>query len=120
MNRTRFLVVLLLVVVLIQLFPGKAGTIELVAVGAGILYYLTWATLKFLAEYKKKSAQAAQAAADEQEYREYKTELDSIRAKYNANRDWDELTSIPQECKDELSTLHDRHQAMLTRKFGPS
>jgi hypothetical protein len=109
----------LVVVVLIQLFPGKAGIIELVAIGALALYYLTSATLKYIAEYERKSAQATQDAADEKEYRQYKTELDSIRAKYAANRDWGELTSIPQECKDELSALHDRHQDMLTRKFGP-
>ena len=60
----------------------------------------------------------AQDAADDQEYRQYKTELDSIRAKYDPNRDLTDPDSISQQYKDELSALHDKHEEMLTRKFG--
>ena len=64
-------------------------------------------------------AEAVQLAADDAEYRQYKMELDVIRAKYDPHRDLSEPTSISPEYRNELSALHDKHQAMLERKFGP-
>jgi len=117
-NRTRLLVALLVVVILLQLFPEKTAIIELVAVSAGALYCLSWAISRYVAQYKKRAAQAAQDAADADEYRQYEMELDSIRAKYDPNGNLTDPTSISQEYKDELSALHDKHETMLTRKFG--
>ena len=119
MNRTRFLVALLVVVVLLQLFPDKTAAIEAAAVSAGALYCLSWALSKYLAQYKKRAAQAAQEAADAEQYLQYERELDSIRAKYAQERDLTDPTLISPEYKDALSALHDKHEAMLTRKFGP-
>jgi hypothetical protein len=118
-NRTRILLALLVLVVLLQLFPDKAALIKLVAVSAGALYVLVWAAGTYLAKRKLKSAAAAQLAADDEEYRQYKMELDVIRAKYDPHRDLNEPTSISPEYRDELSALHHKHQAMLDRKFGP-
>jgi len=118
-NRTRILLALLVLVVLLQLFPDKAALIKLVAVSAGALYVLVWAGGTYLAKRKLKSAVAAQLAADDEEYRQYKMELDVIRAKYDPHRDLNEPTSISPEYRDELSALHHKHQAMLDRKFGP-
>ena len=120
MNRTRLLVALLVVVILLQLFPEKTAIIELVAVSAGALYCLSWAISRYVAQYQKRAAQAAQDAADADadEYRQYEMELDSIRAKYDPNGNLTDPTSISQEYKDELSALHDKHETMLTRKFG--
>jgi hypothetical protein len=109
----------LVLVVLLQLFPDKAGLIKSVWVGAGALFVLLWAGAKFLASHRVKSAAAARLAADDEEYRRYKMGLDAIRAKYDPHRDLSDPTSISQEYRDELSALHDRHQDMLGRKFGP-
>jgi hypothetical protein len=117
-SRTRLLLALLVVVVLIQIYPDRAGVIELIAVGGAALYCLIWATSKGFAQYKAMKLRAAQEAADAEEYRQYNMELDSIRAKYDPHRDLTEPASIPQEYKDELAALHDKHEAMLTRKFG--
>jgi hypothetical protein len=113
------LLALLVLVVLLQLFPDKAARIKLVWVCAGALYVLAWAGAKYLAKYKLKSAEAAQRAADDEEYRQYKMELDVIRAKYDPQRDLHDPTSISPEYRDALSALHDKHQPMLERKFGP-
>lgn len=118
MSRTRLLLALLVVVVLLQIYPDRARVIESTAVGAGALYCLIWAISRALAQYKVKNRRAAQEAADAEEYRQYETELHSIREKYDPHRDMTEPTSISQEYKSELSALHDKHEAMLTRKFG--
>ena len=41
-----------------------------------------------------------------------------IRVKYDPLRDLNDPTSITAECRDELNALHERHRAMLERKFG--
>ena len=115
MNRTRILLVALVAVILMRLYPDRTGVIEQIVVAAGILYCAVWA----VSFYKRTRARTAQAAADEREYREYKAELDSIRAQYDPSRDPDDLTSIPPPYQDALTALHDKHAAMLTRKFGP-
>jgi hypothetical protein len=112
------LLALLVVVVLIQIYPERTGVIESMAVGGAALYSLVWAILKGHAQYKSKNLRAAQEAADAEEYRQYEVELDAIRAKYDPHRDLNDPASIPQEYRGELSALHDRHEAMLTRKFG--
>ncbi len=118
-NRTRILLALLVLVVLLQLFPDKAAVIKLVWVTAGALYVFVWAGAKYLAKHKLKAAESAQLAADDAQYRQYQMELDVIRAKYDLHRDLSEPTSISPEYRNELSALHDRHHAMLERKFGP-
>ena len=118
-NRTRILVALLVVVILMQLFPEKTGAIQRVAIVGGGLYFLAWAGVRFLAQHKKRTAEAAQLAADEAEYQEYKRELDVIRATHDPTRDLSDPTSISPEYRAALSALHDKHQDMLARKFGP-
>lgn len=118
-NRTRLLVALLVVVILLQVFPEKAGLIDLIAVLVVAVYSVGWAAAKYVAQYKRRAAQAAQEAADNEEYQRYRMELDTLRAKIDGNRDWNDLADIPQEYKDGLNTLHDKYQDMLTRKFGP-
>ena len=118
-NRTRILVALLVVVVLMQLFPEKAGAIQRVAIIGGGLYFLAWAAARYLGQLKKKKAEAAQSAADDAEYQVYKRELDVIRATHDPTRDLNDPTSISPEYQAELSALHDKHQDMLARKFGP-
>jgi len=118
-NRTRILVALLVVVILMQLFPEKTGAIQKVAIVGGGLYFLAWAAVRFLAQHKKRRAEAAQLAADEAEYQEYKRELDVIRATHDPARDLSDPTSISPEYREALSALHDKHQDMLARKFGP-
>ena len=110
MTRTRFLLTLLVVVVLLQLFPDKSATVEWVAVIGVALYSLIWLGSRYLAQYRGRRRKAELAAADEEEYRNYERELASIRARTD---------SASQEYKDELSALHDRHRDMLARKFGP-
>jgi hypothetical protein len=117
-SRTRILVALLVLVVLLELFPERSTLIKGVAVSVGALYALAWGGARFFAQYRRNSAQAAQQAADETEYREYKMELDRIRARHDPDRNLDEPTSIPPAYRDELTALHDKHEAMLTRKFG--
>jgi hypothetical protein len=118
-NRTRILVALLVAVILMQLFPEKAGAIQRVAIVGGGLYFLAWAAVRFLAQHKGRAAEAAQLAADEAEYQEYKRELDVIRATHDPTRDLNDPTSISPEYQAALSALHDKHQDMLARKFGP-
>jgi hypothetical protein len=118
-NRTRILVGLLVMVILMRLFPEKAGAIEKAAIFGGGLYFLAWAGVRFLAQHKKRTAEAAQSAADEAEYQEYRRELDIIRATHDPSRNLNDPTSISPEYQAALSALHDKHQDMLARKFGP-
>jgi hypothetical protein len=118
-SRTSFLVAIAVAVLMIQFFPNQAGTIKWVTVALGILYLVIRALRTYPKQYRDKKRRAALAAADDQEYRLYKTELDSIRTKYDPRHEMDENGAVPQAYKDELSALHDKHRAMLTRKFGP-
>jgi hypothetical protein len=119
MNRTRLLIWILALVVLIQVFPDKASRIEVFAVIAALIYCAAWVIPKVLSRRKNQAAQAALAAADEQEYLQYSGELNAIRAKYDPHRDLDDPTSISPEYQAEITALLDRHDAMLRRKFGP-
>jgi thiol:disulfide interchange protein len=119
MNRTRVLVGVAVLVALVQLFPDRVRWIELAAVIGAAAYFIQWAAATHLARFRLGRREAAQAAADEQEYRRYQQELDEIRARHDAERDVNDPTSISPEYKSALSALHDRHEAMLTRKFGP-
>jgi hypothetical protein len=118
-NRTKILVVLLAVVILMQLFPDRARLIERVAIVAGGLYFLSWTALRYLAQHKKRTAESAQSAADDSEYQAYKRALDAIREKHDPGPGLRDPISISPEYQAELSALHDKHQDMLTRKFGP-
>jgi hypothetical protein len=118
-SRTRFLVAIAVAVLLIQFFPDHAGIIKLATIALGILYLAIRALRTYPAQYRNKKQQAAQEADDEAEYQRYKIELDAIRAKYDPRHELGENAVIPQEYRDELSALHDKYQAMLTRKFGP-
>jgi non-ribosomal peptide synthetase component F len=106
-------------VILMQLFPEKAAAIEKAAIVGGGLYFLAWAALRFLAQHNRRRAEAAQSAADEAKYQEYKRELDLIRATHDPSRDLNDPTSISPEYQAALAALHDKHQDMLARKFGP-
>jgi hypothetical protein len=119
MTRTRLLVIILALVVLIQVFPDRARLIEVLILGGTALYCAVWAARVYSPRLKEAAKLKALAASDEAEYRQYALELQSIRAKYDPDRDFEDPTSISQEYKDELSALHDRHEAMLQRKFGP-
>ena len=119
MTRTRFLLALLVVVILLQLYPDKSRAIEGVAVGGIALYCLLWAGSRYLAQFRVQRRQAALAAADDAEYRRYESELASIRAKHDPHRDANEADAASQEYKDELTALYDRHRDMLNRRFGP-
>jgi hypothetical protein len=104
---------------LLQVFPDKAGRIEVFAVIAAVIYCAAWVIPKMLSRRKDQAAQAALAQADEQEYLEYAAALQAIRAKYDPQRDLDDPTSISPEYQAEITALLDRHDAMLKRKFGP-
>jgi hypothetical protein len=119
MTRTRLLLVILVLVVLIQVFPDRTALIEMLMVGGTALYCAVWAARTYIRRFKQAVKLKALAASDDAEYRQYTLELQSIRAKYDPVRDLDDPTSISQEYKDELSALHDRHEVMLQRKFGP-
>jgi hypothetical protein len=106
-------------VILMQLFPERAGVIQKVAIVGGGLYFLAWAAARFLAQHKKRRAESAQSQADEVEYQVYRRELDAIRAIHDPARDLDDPTSISPEYQAALTALHDKHQDMLARKFGP-
>ena len=106
-------------VILMQIFPEKAGAIEKVAIIGGGLYFLAWTALRYFAQHKKRRAEAALLVADDREYQHYKRELDLLRARHDPTRDLNDPTSISPEYQAELSALHDQHQDMLARKFGP-
>jgi Skp family chaperone for outer membrane proteins len=118
-SRTRILVALLILVILMQLFPERAGVIQKVAIVGGGLYFLAWAAMRFLAQRKRQRAEFARSAADEAEYQAYRRELNAIRATYDPARDLNDPTSISPEYQSALTALHDKHQDMLARKFGP-
>jgi hypothetical protein len=112
------LVALLILVVMLQLFPGQATLIKAVAVGTGALYFAATGGARFRAWRRETAARAAQEAADAEEYRRYREELDVLRAKFDPLRDLDDPTSISPDYRTALDALHDRHQDMLCRKFG--
>lgn len=119
LTRTRLLFALLVLVVLLQLFPERAALLKLAAVGSGVLYFASWGGAKYLAQRKLKAAEAAQEAADAAEYQQYEIELNAIRAKYDPDANSADPTAISPEYREALTVLHDAHQAMLARKFGP-
>jgi hypothetical protein len=45
--------------------------------------------------------------------------LDIIRTRFDPQRDLEDPTSLSPEYRDALTALHDKHHAMLERKFGP-
>jgi hypothetical protein len=118
MTRTRVLLAILVLVILLQLFPGRAADIKIAWVSAAAVYVLVWSGLKFRVAIREKSRLTAQEAADAEEYQQYKNELDAIRAQHDAQRDLSDPTEISPEYRAALAALHDRHQAMLERKFG--
>ena len=118
-SRTRILVALLVVVALIQIYPDRAAIVELLAVIGAAVYFAVWAGVTFLRHQRQQTALSRQSAADEEEYQRYRSALDAIRAHHDPQRDLNDPTSIAQEYKDDLAALHDRHQEMLARKFGP-
>ena len=63
MNRTRLLVWILALVVLLQVFPDRAPRIEVFAVIAALIYCAAWVIPKFLSRRKNQAAQTALAAA---------------------------------------------------------
>jgi hypothetical protein len=118
MNRTRILVGVAVLVALVQLFPDRVAWVELAAVIGAAAYFIQWVAATQWAQYRRRRLAAMQAAADDEEYQRYKHELDDIRSRYDAERDMNDLTSISPEYQAALSKLHDRYEAMLTRKFG--
>jgi len=119
-SRTRFLVAIAVIVLLMQFFPNQASAIRLAGIALGLLYLAVRALRTYPALYRDKKKRAAQQAADDEAYRQYKIEVDAIRAKYDPNHELTDDTAMQQEYRDELSALHDKYQAMLSRKFGPS
>lgn len=117
-NRTRILAALVVLVVFMQLFPDRAGTIELAWMVVAGLCAAIWGTRRFLLQRQQRQAAAALARADDDRYRLYKTELDDIRSRHDPERDLSDPTSIAPEYQSELNRLHHRYQDMLERKFG--
>jgi hypothetical protein len=118
-SRTRILIALLVVVVLIQIYPDRAPIVELLAVIGAAVYFGVWAGITLLRHQRQQTALSRQATADEEEYQRYRSALDAVRARHDPNRDLNDPTRISQDYKDDLAALHDRHQEMLARKFGP-
>jgi Tfp pilus assembly protein PilN len=119
LNRTRILLVILVMVALIQIYPDRASLIEGVAIVGGGLYAVAWYAANARARYKRLAAESAQAAADDREYRSYREELDAIRARFDPDRALGEPTAMSADYQKELDVLHERHRNMLSRKFGP-
>ena len=110
MTRTRFLLTLLVVAVLLRVFPDRSALVERAALGAVALYSLIWLGSRFWGQQRARRQRDRRTAADAQQYREYERELADIRARIDE--------SSPQY-QVELNALHDRHRDMLGRKFGP-
>ncbi len=115
MTRTRFLVAIAVAALLIQFLPDQASTIKWSVIALGAVYLLTMALRTYPRRFRERRQRAAQEAADERAYREYKQELDSIRAKYEADREPDAMSEAYEA---EIAALHDKYQDMLGRKFG--
>lgn len=109
MTRTRLLLTLLVLAILLRLFPDRAALIEQVAVGGAALYCTLWLGSRFLRRYRARRQGEILAAADAAEYRDYERALADIRARMEE--------SSPQ-FQIEVSALHERHREMLVRKFG--
>ena len=118
-NRTKILMALLVLVILVQVFPDRAARIELAGVVAGAVYFAIWGALRLLSAQRTRRAAAVLEAADAAEYQQYKAQLDAIRARHATGHEPGDLTSISPELQADLNALHDKHEAMLTRKFGP-
>lgn len=118
-SRTRILVALVVVVALIQIYPDRAAIVEVLAVIGAVVYFGVWAGVTFLRHRRQRTTLSRQAAADEEEYQRYRSALDAIRARHDPHRDLNDPTRISQDYKDDLAALHDRHEALLARKFGP-
>jgi hypothetical protein len=118
-SRTLFLAAVAVIVLAMQFFPDQASHVKRTVIALGILYLAIRALRTYPRQYRDKRIRAAQEAADDREYRQYEIELEAIRAMYAPIHDLDEIAVIPQEYQNDLSALHDRHRAMLDRKFGP-
>ena len=109
MNRTRFLAAIAVAALSMQVFPSHADLIKWVAIGLGVLYLLGRALLTYPRQYRMKRRLAAQRAADEREFREYSEELAALRDRHAA---------LPEVYASAVALLHEKHRAMLERKFG--
>jgi hypothetical protein len=118
-SRTIFLAAIALAVLLMQLLPNQAQIFKWIAFGFGVLYLFGRALTTYPRLFRERKRRAAQQRADEQEYQQYQSDLASIRARHDPQH---ELvmgrSELSQEFKDELTALHEKHQAMLERKFG--
>lgn len=70
------------------------------------------------ARHEQRKAIRAQKARDEEEFKEYWSGHQAIRAKYDPEHKWNEATSTPREYHEEIDELNEIHRAMLKRRLG--
>jgi len=109
-SRTRFLIVIAIAALLIQLFPAYAGTIKWLAIGAGVAFLAVQALRTYPRQFKLKRLESRQRIADDAGYAEYSAALAALKASGE--------TITPEEYAVRLAALHEKHRAMLKRKFG--
>ena len=115
MTRTRFLIVIAVAAALYELFPRYAALIQAATIALAILYLATRLLTIYPARFREKRRLAALAESDDLAFRQYKAELDDIRAKYDPDRAPDHLSP---EYSSAIDALHDKYRDMLGRKFG--
>jgi len=109
-SRTRFLVVIAIAALLIQLFPAHAGPIKWLAIVAGVAYLAVRALRTYPGLFKQKKLEARQRRTDEVAYAEYLAELAALKASAGS--------LAPDDYTIQLQALHENYRDMLERKFG--
>jgi len=118
MTRTWFLAVIAAAAGSMQLIPAYAGPIKWVAIVSGVLYLMIRALKTYPKQYRLRKQRKAQVVADDSEYFLYSQELISLREKYTAAGAETGSGMLVERYEAEVALLHDRHRAMLERKFG--
>jgi len=79
-----------------------------------------WAAIlaiQYPAKFKTARAKAKQEKADEDEYWQvYQPAWEAVRHKWDPKKQWNEISTIPQEFRDEIREVNRKHRVMLKRR----
>ena len=114
MSITNFLLLVVIMILIRQFYPGLADALVGILIVGGIAYGGYW----LLRKYPAHRTATAQRKADDGEYWKYQTDHEAIRSRYDPNRQWNEATTVPPEYLAEIRALNQAHHQMLRRRNG--
>ncbi len=114
MNLTNLLQVVILLILVKQFYPA----IGEILVPVAIVILAAIGLELFIAYWKKQRAAKKQREEDETDFWKWQKSRDAIRAQYDPEHEWNEISTIPQEYSSEIQELNSKYQGMLRRRNG--